>query len=104
MEQTQEEKMAIAEEIVRQLGGRRFIAMTGAYDFLALDSGVQFKLPGDEGFTKQGIGSVEVILMWDDTYHVLFKKGEEIVSQHEGIYNDQLQELFTSETGLGTHL
>ena len=104
MGRTQEEKMAIAEEIVSQLGGRRFILMTGAYDFLSLDSGVRFKLPGDENFAKQGIDRVEVILTWADTYRVLFKKGETIISEHEGVYNDQLQELFTSETGLDTHL
>jgi hypothetical protein len=27
-----------------------------------------------------------------------------LVSEHVDIYNDQLQELFTSETGLDTHL
>ena len=58
MERTQEEKMAITEEIVSQLGGRRFILMTGAYDFLALDSGVRFKLPDDESFTKQEIEEI----------------------------------------------
>lgn len=104
MERNEEEKIAVVEEIVKQLGGRRFILMTGAYDFLTLDSGVSFKLPVEEGFTKHRINFVEIILTPMDTYHLLFKKGDEIVSEHEGIYNDQLQELFTSETGLDTHL
>lgn len=104
MERTEEEKMAIAEEIVKQLGGYRFILMTGAYDFLTLDSGVSFKLPSEEGFTKQGINIVEVILTPMDTYRVLFKKSDEIISEHDGIYNDQFQELFSKETGLDTHL
>lgn len=103
MERTQEEKMAIAEEIVKQLGGRRFIMMTGAYDFLTLDSGVRFKLLG--GFTKQGISLVEVILEPSGTYRVRFEAaGGRIVSEHENIYSDQLRELFTSETGLDTHV
>lgn len=103
MERTQEEKMAIAEEIVKQLGGRRFIMMTGAYDFLTLDSGVRFKLLA--GFNKQGISLVEVILEASDTYRVRFEAAEgRIVSEHEGIYNNQLRELFTSETGLDAYL
>jgi hypothetical protein len=103
VERTEEEKMAIAEEIVRQLGGRRFIMMTGAYDFLTLDSGVRFKLLG--GFTKQGISLIEVILEPSDTYRVRFEATEgRIVSEHESIYNDQLRELFTSETGLDVYL
>ena len=104
MERTQEEKMAVAEEIVKQLGGRRFILMTGAFDFLELDGGVLFKLPGGGGFTKRQIDRVEIILEWNDTYRVMFKKGEGTISEHEGIYNDQLQELFAEETGLDTHL
>lgn len=39
-----------------------------------------------------------------DTYRLLSKKGDETVSEHEDIYNDQLQELFTRETGLDTRL
>jgi len=99
-----ERNMAIAEEIVKQLGGRRFILMTGAYDFVALGSGVGFKLPSDKDFVKQGIDTVEVILTPDDTYTVRFLRDTELVSEHENIHNDQLQELFTSVTGLDTHL
>ena len=87
----------IAEEIVRQLGGRRFILMTGAYDFVTLDSGVRFKLPN-------GV-IVEILLEPTDTYRVRFLKATgEVISEYEDIYNDQLQELFTRETGLKTHL
>ncbi len=91
------------EGIVEQLGGLRFILTTGAYDFLALDSGVRFKLPDDEKVNKRGINLVEVILTPSDTYRVRFLKGEALISEHEDIYNDQLQELFTNETGLKTH-
>ena len=105
MERTQGEKMAIVEKIVKQLGGRRFIIMTGAYDFLTLDSGVRFRLPSKDEFTKQGIDQGTVILTIDDTYTVRFERAEgTLVSEHEGIFNDQLQELFTSETGLNTYL
>jgi hypothetical protein len=98
MERIEQER--VVEEIVKQLGGRRFILMTGAHDFASLDSGVRFRLPYDRG----GIDRVEVILTWDDAYRVLFKKGDETVSRHEDVYSYQLQELFTRETGLEVHL
>jgi hypothetical protein len=48
-----------------------------------------------------GISVVEVILEASDSYLMRFEAPEgRIVSEHEGIYNDQLRELFTNETGL----
>jgi len=35
---------------------------------------------------------------------VRFERGTELISEYENIYNDQLQELFTQETGLDTHI
>ena len=48
---------------------------------------------------------LKVILEPSDTYRVRFEAAEgRIISEHESIYNDQLRELFTSETGLDTYL
>jgi len=108
MERTREEKMAIANEILRQLGGHKFVVMTGAKDILALDSGLRFKLPGRRGYTRQGIDLVSVILEPSDTYTVKFEKTcghlRAMIAEHIDIYNDQLQSIFTAETGLETHL
>ncbi len=113
MERTREEQIEVADEIIRQLGGRKFTVMTGAKDYMALESGLRFRLPGGGGFTKQGINRVEIDLQPDDLYTVRFSKirftnridlQTKTVSEFFGIYNDQLQPLFTSETGLNTHL
>lgn len=113
MERTREEQIEVANEIIRQMGGRRFIAMTGARDMMALDSGLRFRLPGGGGYTKNGINKVEIDLQPDDTYTIRFCKinftnridlQTKTVSEFYGIYNDQLQKLFTAETGLDTHL
>ena len=46
--------------------------------------------------------------MGDDTYTVtfskLFKYEHKVISSHDGIYFDMLQELFTEETGMYTSL
>jgi hypothetical protein len=62
---------------------------------------VRFRLPK----TSKGINTVEVVLEPSDTYQVRFLKATgEPVSEYEGIHSDQLQELFTRETELDTHL
>lgn len=103
-------KMQIANTILRQLGGNRFITMTGARDFLAIDSGLQFKLPSD--FAKDGINCVRVELNDSDTYTMTFgqvrrRSGALDYKEHSReslVYADQLQSTFTSVTGLDTHL
>jgi len=102
------EKLWIASNILEQLGGRKFMIMTGAKNMMALDNGLSFSLPGGGGFTKHGINRVRVFLTWDDLYTVMYEtirgKKRTIISHHEGLYADQLQADFTRETGLYTHL
>lgn len=94
--------------ILDQLGGRRFIAMTGAKHLGHSENGavLSFQLPSR--FAKNGINAVKIKLDPSDTYSVTFMKirGHNLatVSEHSGIYDDMLQDLFTRETGLDTHL
>jgi len=105
MTNTREEQMIIANEILSQLG-QHFTVMTGAKNLLALNSGLQFSLPGRIG--KSGINSVRIVLNSMDTYDVTFYHiaGVNVreVAQHEGIYNDMLKNTFETETGLFTSL
>jgi len=92
--------MTAADTILAQLGGRRFIAMTGAKTFVGSDEMLQFAIPGGR--------KVRVTLDDSDTYTVeLFRirKGEANVIGSEGfVYADGLQESFTRLTGLYTSL
>ena len=117
---THDEKMQIANTIIQQLGGNRFRVMTGAKNFMALDGGVTFAIPGGGGFAKHGINKVNVVLDASDTYTITAFKIRrtrrtgspschprlitEAKGQHSGVYNDMLQSVFTDLTGLGTHL
>lgn len=109
----------IANTILSQLGGNRFIAMTGAKNFVAIDNGLRFQIGRNASKTNR----VEIVLTPMDTYDYTFIKyrpysvkidhkamtvkevpeKREVVKEFKDIYCDQLQELFTEVTGLYTH-
>jgi len=98
----------VANTILEQLGGRRFQVMTGAKNFVGSESGLSFRLPGAGGFTKHGINVVSIELTPADTYVMLFSRLRAgvltVLAEHHDVYFDSLQEIFTRETGLVTHL
>lgn len=106
MTRTREERMNIAEVIRQQIGGHRFAIMTGARDFIATETGLQFKLPNRAAKNKANL--VSIALEDDDTYTVTFMRYRGLnvrdISKHHFIYWDDLQSLFTRETGLYTTL
>ncbi len=111
-------KRQIANTILTQMGGAgKLKLMTGAKNFIALDSGVSFEFP-----TVHRRNYIKVTLEPDDTYTVEFGRKKRItpglmgamdpekpismedfytkISEHTDIYFDQLKELFEKETGL----
>lgn len=95
----------IARIILEQLGGSRFLAMTGAKNLMHGDATLSMHIP-----LSNGINRVSITLDIDDTYRVTFSKYNArkmdvtIVHTQSTVYNDQLQELFTNQTGLATRL
>jgi hypothetical protein len=99
--------LTVANTILRQLGGGRFRVMTGAYNFVGDANRLMFMLK--RGTTKDAICKVIITLEPSDTYTMEFWSGFKIITMKlhkrvEDVYNDQLQEIFTRETGLYTHL
>ena len=98
----------ISETILKQLGGNKFRMMTGAKDFVAGENYLIFKLP--HGKQKKKINMVKITLMPNDTYKMEFQKINyrtyEIttISSFNSVYSDDLQKIFTDETGLHTKL
>ena len=94
----------IGQEILRQLGGNKFIVMTGAKNFVAGDNMLVFRIPK----ASKGINAVRITLTSLDLYDIKFFRiygaDMKLVSEANGIYNDQLQNTFTAHTGLYTHL
>ena len=95
-----------AKEVLNQLGGNKFVAMTGAKNFVKDDSKrmIAFKI----GKNCKGVNYVRITLNSMDTYDMEFisvRGGKLTVkSEANNIYNDQLQEVFTEHTGLYTRL
>lgn len=106
-----EQHVQIAATILDQMGGRSMVMMTGTrYMNLVKDDqgnpGVEFRLPKTPGFAKDSINSFRVILTPADLYDLSFARvvdGEAtVVATFDGIYADQMPELFRETTGLET--
>ena len=105
----------IAGEIIRQLGGNRFIAMTGAKNFSCFnnDKGnvvAAFKI----GKNEMGVTHVRIEYTdGSDLYDISFIKSrinkkheyvEMTIANHQQVYDDMLVPLFEQETGMRTSL
>jgi hypothetical protein len=106
---TKEEQKSIAATILEQLGGGRFQVMTGAKDltFGEVEGKpfLQFRI-GRNG-SKANIIVVELDA-GRDLYNMKFLQLRKMelkeLESYNGIFFDQLQELFTEYTGLYTSL
>lgn len=100
------ENQQITHEILRQLGGNRFVVMTGAKHLCEVERGLGFQIPGN--ITKDGINAVKITLDPSDTYTVKFMRMTrtklKVVAEVSDVYCDMLQDIFTDRTGLYTHL
>ena len=96
--------LSVAKEILRQLGGNRFITMTGAKNLAADDNILSFKIMRN----SNKITHVKIELNFMDTYDITFYNivGINIKKEYtvRNVYFDQLQDVFTVHTGLDIHL
>lgn len=95
----------IAATILQQLGGNKFIAMTGSKNFTIVDNSLSMHLTRNKAKAKY----LKITLNSMDTYDMVFytvNKNFEVIikAQFDGVYCDQLQDIFTEVTGLYTHL
>lgn len=97
-------KIEVAMEILRQLGGQRFKAMTGARNFVGDKDKITFHIPK----AKNKINIVRITLDPTDTYTVEFMNVRRYVTtpikKVEDVYADNLREVFETNTGLRTSL
>lgn len=99
----------IHDTIFEQLGGGKFIAITGAKMFMSLERGLSFRLP--VRFSIRKINHVQIILNKEDTYDLVFSRvvgGMNLrcstISQRFGVYAEHLRRVFSEETHLYTSL
>jgi hypothetical protein len=99
-----------ANEILSQLGGRQFLAMTGSKNVFSTNNGMTLSMHLTKNAAKAKY--LQITLNNNDTYTMIFTKTvgkkyeEEIVevAKVENIYGDMLQPIFTNVTGLLTKL
>ena len=112
--------MQVARTIFDQLGGNKFIAMTGAKNLVGGDDYLSMKI----GKNASGANYLKITLKPLDWYELEFTKYTkhkikfdhnnkvigytpdklETIKTIDGVYCDQLQEVFTSVTGMNTYL
>ena len=101
------QRLSLANIILSQLGGNRFIAFTGAKTLVAIEAGLMFALPAR--LAKDGINKFKIVLDPCDTYTLSALKvnhracTHRVISSESGIYCDMLVEQFEFMTGLCTH-
>lgn len=108
--------MSIAKTILDQLGGNRFLTMTGANHLVADGNTLRMTLPKNASKANR----LYITLDGNDTYTMRFfrytpgrlnrktytwteEKALE-VKLVSGVYCDMLQDIFTATTGMFTHL
>lgn len=108
--------MNVAETILNQLGGNKFIVMTGSKHFASDGNSLMMNLARNITSANR----LKITLNSLDTYDMEFTrytapkfntktgvfKGESIfkITAVEGVYCDQLRKVFTNVTGLHTSL
>lgn len=94
----------IARTILEQLGGKKFVVMTGASGFQPGNRSLTFRLPAQGGWAKHGINIVSVQLNGFDLYDMQFKRfyrlEVKLVEAATNVYAEDLQAVFTNHTGL----
>ena len=104
---TRDEQIQIANTIIQQLGGYgRLKMMTGFKDHYAMESGLQFSISRNH----RQINKIRITLNSMDLYDMIFmsvrKKRNSwdfittVKDEFNGVYADQLPELFEQATGM----
>lgn len=96
----------VAQTILEQLGGRRFVVMTGANYLTGDANSLRFRL--SSRLTSNKANLVKITLEASDLYTIEYFRcrGLEVTSvgRDDGVYAEQLRSFFTKATGLETSL
>ena len=96
------EGMEVANTILQQLGGNKFVTMTGVRRFVGHRDGLAFALP--QHFAKDNINMIIIDLDVNDTYTVKFLNPKKTVNKISDVHAADLQSVFKNNTGLDTHI
>jgi hypothetical protein len=90
----------VGRTILKQLGGNRFAAMTGLKHALLKPDGIVLKI----GSNDKKVNMVDITLTPRDVYLMRFLSVRgtkvKVIAECDGVYYDQLCDVFTTETGM----
>ena len=105
LKENKQEKLQIAKTILSQLGGNRFVAMTGAKSFGYDSKGSSVSLQFRIGKNAKQVNIVKInYIRGKDLYEMEFYKGTKLLKKVSNVYADQLRKIFTKHTGMYTSL
>lgn len=93
-------------DILQQLGGNRFIAMTGSHSFVYDNDKQSISMQLRKNLLKAKWLKITLTVMDVYTLEFFTLKNSDVVKLRtiENVYNDMLQTMFTNYTGLSTSL
>ena len=94
--------LSIAKEIRSQLG-HKCLYMLGAFNLLAHDDGLSFRIRGSRKVNYIKI-TLNALDLYDIEFRVVSVKQNKLVVLHGNVYFDMMHSLIEKETGLYTKL
>jgi hypothetical protein len=98
------DEMYVAVTILEQLGGNKFITMTGAKCWTYDETSITFKIGRNSGKVQFFKVTLNALDLYDLEFYKHIKDEKRMIEEVKGVFNDQLQEIFNRVTGMDTHL
>ena len=92
----------VAQTILDQLGGRRFLVMTGAKNLVYSDNSLQMSLPRNKAKANKLIIKLNDLDLYDVEFGSIRGVNYTVKARTENVYNDMLVSMFEGTTGLYT--
>ena len=96
--------LTVANTILAQLGGGKFIAMTGSKSFCGSGDSLSFKVGRNSGRVTHVIIRLNSFDLYDVEYIRIRGQKRETLTASYGLYADMLRADFEAKTGLYTSL
>jgi hypothetical protein len=100
-----ENNLTIAKTIIQQLGGNKFITMTGAKNIFADGQGVTMQIMKNKSKAKYLTIQLNSLDLYDMQFKSIDKDFNLIIkAEKQNVYAEDLEIIFTNITGLNTRL
>ena len=96
--------LTVAKIILSQLGGNKFVAMTGAKNLAGDEKSLSMRIgrnSSNSNYMKITLNSMD---MYDIKFSRIVKYQEKNIKEYNNVFNDMLTDIFTKHTGMYTRL